>query len=73
MSLKEYLAEKGNPDIKKGDTILVGRWKNSPAVVKGFGKDKNKQPTVKTNKGTISLYKFRIKKLMETFKSSLIV
>jgi len=59
--------ESKNPDIKKGDTILVGRWKNSPAIVKGFGKDKNKQPTVKTNKGTYSLYRFRIKKLLESF------
>lgn len=52
-------------DIKVGDTILVGRWKNSPAVVKGFGKDKNHQPTVKTNKGNYSLYRFRIQKLMK--------
>ena len=51
-------------DIKVGDTILVGRWKNSPAEVKGFGKDKNHQPTVKTNKGNYSLYRFRIQKLM---------
>lgn len=52
-------------DIKVGDTILVGKWKNSPAIVKGFGKDKNHQPTVKTNKGVYSLYRFRIKKLMK--------
>ena len=51
-------------DLKVGDTILVGKWKNSPAIIKGFGKDKNHQPTVKTNKGIYSLYKFRIQKLM---------
>lgn len=59
------LLEYTNPDIEKGDTILVGRWKNSPAIVKGFGKDKNRQPTVKTNKGSYSLYRFRLKKLMK--------
>jgi len=64
-SFKKYLTECENSDIKKGDTILVGRFKNSPAVVTGFGKDKNGQPTVKTNKKTYSLYKFRIKKLMK--------
>ena len=58
--------ETKNPDIKKGDTILTGKWKNSPAVVKGFGKDAHNQPTVRTSKGEISLYKFRIKKLMDS-------
>jgi hypothetical protein len=64
-SFKEYIKESKNPDIKKGDTILVGKWRNSPAIVKGFGKDANGQPTVKTNKKTYSLYKFRIQKLMK--------
>ena len=59
------LLEYSNPDIDPGDTILVGRWRNSPAVVKGFGKDINNQPTVKTNKGSYSLYKFRLQKLMK--------
>ena len=61
-TFKRYLKE--NEDIKVGDTILTGRFKNSPAVVKGFGTDKKNQPTVKTTKGEISLYKFRIQKLM---------
>lgn len=52
-------------DFEKGDTILVGRWKNSPAIVKGWGKDKHNQPTVKTNKGSYNLYRFRIQKLMK--------
>jgi hypothetical protein len=56
------------PGIEIGDTILVGRWRNSPAIVKGFGKDKNHQPTVKTNKGSYSLYRFRIQKLMPAKK-----
>jgi hypothetical protein len=59
------LLEYSNPDIEKGDTILVGRWRNSPAIVKGFGKDKNNQPVVITSKGRYSLYKFRLQKLMK--------
>ena len=65
-TFKEHFTEAAkNPHIKAGDTILVGKWRNSPAVVKGFGKDKNNQPTVKTNRGPYSLYKFRIQKLMK--------
>jgi hypothetical protein len=59
------LLEYSNADLEKGDTILVGRWKNSPAIIKGFGRDKNKQPIVKTDKGKYSLYRFRIAKLMK--------
>lgn len=65
-SFKQHIFE--NEDIKKGDTILVGRFKNSPAIVTGFGTDKNGQPTVKTDKREYSLYKFRIKKLMKDKK-----
>ena len=50
--------------FKLGDTIMVGKFKNRKAVVQGFGKDKNNQPTVKTDKGEYSLFRFRIKKLM---------
>jgi len=52
-------------DIKIGDEILVGKFKNRKAVVKGFDKDEHGQPTVITNKGTYTLYRFRIPKLME--------
>ncbi len=58
------ILESANPDIKIGDTILVGKWRNSPRVVTGFGTDKNNQPTVKTSKGEYSLYKFKIQKLI---------
>jgi len=51
-------------DIVVGDTILVGRFKNRKAIVHGFTKDKNNQPQIITDKGTYSLYRFRIKKLM---------
>ena len=59
------VANKHTKDFGVGDTILVGRWKNSPATVKGWGKDKRNQPTVKTNKGPYNLYKFRVQKLMK--------
>jgi hypothetical protein len=62
--LSRFLLEYSNPDIKIGDMVLVGKWKNRRAIVKGFGKDKNNQPTVKTTKGEYSLYKFRVNKYM---------
>jgi len=68
-TIDKYLQEK-TTDFVKGDTILVGKYRNSPALVKGFGKDENGQPTVKTNKGERSLYKFRIQKLMPKDKKN---
>lgn len=65
-----FLQEEQN-DISVGDVILTGRFRNVPKIVKGFGKDKKNQPTIKTNKGEISLYRFRIKKLMK--ENSLII
>jgi hypothetical protein len=53
-------------DIKKGDTLLGGRFKNIPYVVKDFGVDKNNQPTVITVSGKIlKLLTMRVKKIME--------
>jgi len=64
-SINCFLQEIQN-DFKIGDIILTGKFKNRKAIVKGFGKDKKNQPTVITDKGEFSLYKFRIKKLMDT-------
>ena len=47
-------------DIEKGDTLLFGRFKNSPKVVKEFGTDDKGQPTVNGMK----LLACRIKKTM---------
>ena len=52
------------PTLHTGDKILKGRFKNSPAEIKGFGKDKHNQPTLRTNKGTVQLFKPRIAKIM---------
>ena len=62
--VSKFLLEYSNPDIKVGDMLLVGKFKNRKAIVKGFGKDKNNQPTVKTTKGEYSLYRFRVNKMM---------
>jgi len=52
-------------DIKIGDIIKFGKYKNKTATVIGFGTDKNNQPTVITDKGEMSLYHVRIDKLMK--------
>ncbi len=46
--------------LKVGDEILVGRFKNKRAKVKGFGLDEKKHPIVKTNKGDYKIFTFRI-------------
>ena len=51
------------PELEVGDKILKGKFKNSPAEIKGFTKDKHNQPVLKTNKGDVQLFKPRISKL----------
>lgn len=53
------------PALSVGDKILKGKFKNSPAEIKGFTKDKHNQPVLKTNKGDVLLFKPRISKLMK--------
>jgi len=52
------------PTLKVGDEIKIGRWKNRKATIKGFKKDKNNHPIMKTNKGDQQVFKARISKLM---------
>ena len=47
-------------NLKKGDIILTGRFKNSPKPVKEFGSDAKGQPTVNGS----PMLNFRIKNLM---------
>lgn len=55
-----------NIDLKKGDTILGGKFRNKPYEVKDFGTDDKGQPTIITTSGkTIKLLTIRIKKLMK--------
>ena len=56
------------PEINVGDTVLVGKFKNRKAEVKGFTKDEHNQPVLKTNKGDQKLFKPRIAKLQEPVK-----
>jgi hypothetical protein len=80
MRYREILESKETlelPDIEVGDEVLVGKFKNRKAVVKGFDKDEHNQPVLKTNKGDQKLFKPRISKLEEgplddyrNFKSS---
>jgi hypothetical protein len=51
--------------VEIGDTILIGKFKNRKALVKGFGSGKLNQPTILTDKGEIMMFKFRIPKLIK--------
>ena len=52
------------PELKIGDIALVGKFKNRKATIEGFGKDKNGQPTIKTDLGVFPVFKIRLQKLM---------
>ena len=59
------------PTIEVGDEVLVGKFKNSKATVKGFTKDAHNQPVMKTTKGDKKVFKDRHSKLVqegETFQ-----
>jgi YD repeat-containing protein len=67
MRAKEFITETESyqpPVLKVGDKILKGKFKNSPAEIKGFTVDKHNQPILKTNKGEVQLFKPRIAKLI---------
>ena len=50
-------------DVKKGDTILVGKFKNKKMVIKDIGVDKHGMPTINGRKATT----FRIHKTVNIF------
>ena len=50
-------------DVKKGDTILVGKFKNKKMVIKDIGVDKHGMPTINGRKATT----FRIHKRVNIF------
>lgn len=52
------------PTIKIGDIVMVGKFKNRKATVKGLTKDKNNQPVLKTDKGDHPLFRPRLAKLI---------
>jgi hypothetical protein len=53
------------PKLEIGDELLVGKFKNRKATIKGFTKDKNNQPIAQTNKGPQAILKPRIPKLFD--------
>lgn len=53
------------PTIEVGDTVMVGKFKNRKATIKGFTNDDNNQPVLKTDKGDQKLFKPRLVKLMD--------
>lgn len=53
------------PDLKVGDVMMVGKFKNRKATIKGFKTDKHGQPIAKTDKGDQQIFKGRVKKLMK--------
>jgi|TARA_R110002153_G_scaffold74866_3_gene194211 5'(3')-deoxyribonucleotidase len=66
--LDDYIGEAETlklPNIDVGDEVMVGKFKNRKATVKGFDKDDHNQPVLKTNKGDQKLFKPRISKLMK--------
>jgi hypothetical protein len=68
--LKEYIRllinEEIALDIKVGDIILGGKFKNKRIVVKSIGKDELGQPTINGK----SILKVRIEKLLPDNKKS---
>ena len=42
----EFIKEDINIDVDKGDTVLMGKFKNKKVVVKDFGKDDHGMPTI---------------------------
>ena len=73
MRANEFITEAESyqpPSLSVGDKILKGKFKNSPAEIKGFTKDKHNQPVLKTNKGEVQLFKPRVSKhMMQTVES----
>jgi len=57
------------PNIEVGDEVLVGKFKNSKAIVKGFKKDDKNQPVMKTTKGDKKVFKDRHSKLVKEDQS----
>lgn len=67
MKINEIITEAETyqpPELAVGDVIMKGKFKNSPATIKGFAKDKHNQPVLKTDKGAVQLFKPRVTKLM---------
>jgi len=63
---REYMKENIDLDIKVGDVLLGGRYKNKRIVVKEIGVDELGQPTINGS----PILKFRIEKHLPDEKKS---
>jgi hypothetical protein len=52
------------PALEVGDILLVGKFKNRRATIKGFDIDEHGQPVANTDKGDQKIFKPRIEKLI---------
>jgi hypothetical protein len=55
--------KKFNIEIKVGDLVSVGRFRNVETKIKGIELDENGQPVIITNKGKKKLFSCRLIKL----------
>tara|TARA_Y100001970_G_scaffold271481_1_gene366907 strand:- start:38396 stop:38632 length:237 start_codon:yes stop_codon:yes gene_type:complete len=64
--IRQILLESIPLDVKVGDVILTGRFKNKRTIVKKIGKDKYGHPTINGK----SILKFKIEKQLPKSKWS---
>jgi hypothetical protein len=60
------LTELELPSLEVGDTLLVGKFKNRKAEIKGFSTDDKGQPVAQTSLGDQKIFKPRVAKLIPT-------
>lgn len=69
MKFKNVLQEKNKEEelmknytisLEKGDEVLIGKYRNKHAEIKGFSIDKHNQPVMHTTKGDRKMTSFRI-------------
>ena len=65
--MKEY-----NLNIKVGDKVEVGRFRNVVTKIKAIETDEHGQPVIITSKGAKKLLSFRLVKLHKTAKQILL-
>jgi hypothetical protein len=49
-TFKPNVSEEISVDVEVGDTVMMGKFKNSPTVVKSIGKDEHDMPTINGKK-----------------------
>ena len=69
IKLKDLLNETITIDVKVGDTILTGRFKNKKTVVKKIGVDNHGMPTINGRK----VATFRMGKKVNVFDKELVL